>query len=96
MVLCGIVYGGIIFYVVFVKFFLEGFNFGWEVYFNNVKIVFLCVVSELNLDYLCWDCKCIEEICWELLMNGYLDCLDIIDLVVLFVDLVESYMKYVD
>lgn len=89
---CGLVYGGIIFYVVFVKLFVEGFNFGCEVYFNNVKIVFFCVCSELNLDYLCWSCKCIEEICWELLMNGYFNCEDLIDLVVIFVNSLESYM----
>ncbi len=40
--------------------------------------------------------KRIEETCWELLMNGYLNCEDLIDPVVTFANSPESYMQYVD
>ncbi|HAA9648146.1 TPA_asm: alcohol dehydrogenase [Listeria monocytogenes] len=92
----GIAYGGTISYVAFAKPFPEGFNLGREAHFNNAKIVFSRAASEPNPDYPRWDRKRIEETCWELLMNGYLDCSDIIDPVVPFADSAESYMKYVD
>lgn len=92
----GIAYGGIISYVAFAKPFPEGFNLGREAHFNNAKIVFARASSEPNPDYPRWNRKRIEETCWELLMNGYLDCTDIIDPVVPFVEVAESYMEYVD
>ncbi|WP_187999299.1 zinc-dependent alcohol dehydrogenase [Listeria marthii] len=92
----GIAYGGTISYVAFAKPFPDGFNLGREAHFNNAKIVFSRAASEPNPDYPRWDRKRIEETCWELLMNGYLDCSDIIDPVVPFADSAESYMKYVD
>lgn len=47
-------------------------------------------------DYPRWSRKRIEETCWELLMNGYLNCEDLIDPVVTFANSPESYMQYVD
>lgn len=49
-----------------------------------------------NPDYPRWSRKRIEETCWELLMNGYLNCEDLIDPVVTFANSPESYMQYVD
>ena len=76
--------------------FAEGFNLGREAHFNNAKIVFSRACSEPNPDYPRWSRKRIEETCWELLMNGYLNCEDLIDPVVTFTTSAESYMKYVD
>ena len=92
----GLAYGGTISYVAFAKPFAEGFNLGREAHFNNAKIVFSRACSEPNPDYPRWSRKRIEETCWELLMNGYLNCDDLIDPVVTFTTSPESYMKYVD
>lgn len=78
----GLAYGGTISYVAFAKPFAEGFNLGREAHFNNAKIVFSRACSEPNPDYPRWSRKRIEETCWELLMNGYLNCEDLIDPVV--------------
>ncbi|EOI5792095.1 zinc-binding alcohol dehydrogenase [Cronobacter malonaticus] len=94
-VLRGIAYGGTISYVAFAKPFTS-LNFGREAHFNNAKIVFSRACSEPNPDYPRWSRKRIEETCWELLMNGYLNCEDLIDPVVPFAQSAESYMKYVD
>lgn len=91
----GIAYGGNISYVAFAKPFHD-FNLGREAHFNNAKIVFSRGSSEPNPDYPRWDRKRIEETCWSLLMNGYLNCEDLIDPVVTFHNSAESYMKYVD
>ncbi|MBY6254813.1 zinc-binding dehydrogenase, partial [Citrobacter werkmanii] len=92
----GLAYGGTISYVAFAKPFAEGFNLGREAHFNNAKIVFSRACSEPNPDYPRWSRKRIEETCWELLMNGYLNCEDLIDPVVTFANSPESYMQYVD
>ena len=92
----GLAYGGTISYVAFAKPFAAGFNLGREAHFNNAKIVFSRACSEPNPDYPRWSRKRIEETCWELLMNGYLNCEDLIDPVVTFTTSPESYMKYVD
>ena len=89
-------YGNTISYVAFAKPFAEGFNLGREAHFNNAKIVFSRACSEPNPDYPRWSRKRIEETCWELLMNGYLNCEDLIDPVVTFANSPESYMQYVD
>lgn len=92
----GLAYGGTISYIAFAKPFPAGFNLGREAHFNNAKIVFSRACSEPNPDYPRWCRKRIEETCWELLMNGYLNCEDLIDPVVTFASSPESYMKYVD
>ncbi|WP_436876545.1 zinc-dependent alcohol dehydrogenase [Siccibacter turicensis] len=91
----GLAYGGTISYVAFAKPFTS-LNFGREAHFNNAKIVFSRACSEPNPDYPRWSRKRIENTCWELLMNGYLSCEDLIDPVVTFASSPESYMKYVD
>jgi len=92
----GLAYGGTISYIAFAKPFPAGFNLGREAHFNNAKIVFSRASSEPNPDYPRWNRKRIEETCWELLMNGYLNCEDLIDPVVTFSSSAEGYMKYVD
>jgi threonine dehydrogenase-like Zn-dependent dehydrogenase len=92
----GIAYGGTISYVAFGKPLPAGLNFGREAHFNNAKIVFSRAASEPNPDYPRWNRKRIEDTCWELLMNGYLNCEDIIDPIVTFEESAEAYMKFVD
>ncbi|HEX7066064.1 MAG TPA: zinc-binding alcohol dehydrogenase [Bacillales bacterium] len=92
----GIAYGGVISYVAFTKPFPEGLNLGREAHFNNAKIVFSRAASEPNPDYPRWDRKRIERTCWDLLMNGYLQCENIIDPVVPFAESAEGYMRYID
>lgn len=91
----GIAYGGTIAYVAFAKQF-AGLNFGREAHFNNAKIVFSRAASEPNPDYPRWNRKRIEDTCWEMLMNGYLNCEDIIEPIVPFKESAEAYMNYVD
>ena len=91
----GLAYGGTISYVAFAKPFTS-LNFGREAHFNNAKIVFSRACSEPNPDYPRWNRKRIEDTCWTLLMNGYLNCEDLIDPIVSFASSPESYMKYVD
>lgn len=91
----GLAYGGTISYVAFAKPFTS-LNFGREAHFNNAKIVFSRACSEPNPDYPRWNRKRIEDSCWTLLMNGYLNCEDLIDPIVSFASSPESYMKYVD
>ncbi|WP_149807764.1 zinc-binding dehydrogenase, partial [Listeria monocytogenes] len=65
----GIAYGGTNSYVALAKSFSQGFNLGWESHINNAKIAFSRAVREPKPDYTRWERKCIEEQCWELLMN---------------------------
>jgi threonine dehydrogenase-like Zn-dependent dehydrogenase len=92
----GIAYGGTISYVAFGKSFPEGLNFGREAHFNNAKIVFSRAASEPNPDYPRWNRKRIEDTCWDLLMNGYINCEDIIEPIVPFKESADAYVKYVD
>lgn len=92
----GIAYGGIISYVAFAKPFPAGLNFGREAHFNNAQIIFARASSEPNPEYPRWDRKRIEDTCWELLMNGYLDCSKIVAPVVSLVESPEAYMTYID
>jgi threonine dehydrogenase-like Zn-dependent dehydrogenase len=91
----GIAYGGTISYVAFAKPFTD-LNFGREAHFNNAKIVFSRAASEPNPDYPRWNRKRIEDTCWELLMNGYINCEDIIEPIVSFEESSEAYMQFVD
>lgn len=92
----GLAYGGTIAYAAFAKPFPEGLWLGQEAHFNYGKIIFSRACSEPNPEYPRWSRKRIENVCWELLMNGYLDCEDIIDPVVSFEDSAEGFSKYVD
>jgi threonine dehydrogenase-like Zn-dependent dehydrogenase len=92
----GLAYGGTIAYVAFAKVFPEGFNLGREAHFNYAKIIFSRACSEPNPDYPRWNRKRIEETCWELLMNGHLDCKEIIQPIVKFEECAKAYCTYVD
>lgn len=92
----GLGYGGTIAYVAFAKVFPAGFNLGREAHFNNAKIVFSRAASEPNPEYPRWSRKRIEDTCWELLMNGYLNCEDIVYPVVGLDKAAEAFCRYVD
>jgi threonine dehydrogenase-like Zn-dependent dehydrogenase len=89
-------YGGTIAYGAFGKEITSCLNFGKEAHFNNARIVFSRAGSEPNPDYPRWSRRRIEDVCWEMLINGYLNCEDIINPVVSFDDSAEGYMKYVE
>lgn len=92
----GLAYGGKIAYVAFAKPFAEGLNFGREAHFNNATLHFSRAGSEPNPDYPRWDRRRIEETCWQLLTNGYLDCEDIVYPVVPFEESAEAFCQYAD
>jgi threonine dehydrogenase-like Zn-dependent dehydrogenase len=88
-------YGGTISFVAFAKPF-SGLELGREAHFNNAKIIFSRACSEPLPDYPRWSRRRIEDTCWEMLTNGYLNCEDIIYPVVPFEKCDEAYMHYVD
>lgn len=92
----GLAYGGTIAYAAFAKPFPEGLWLGQEAHFNYGKIIFSRACSEPNPEYPRWTRKRIENVCWDLLMNGYLNCEDIIDPIVSFEESAEGFSKYVD
>lgn len=92
----GLAYGGTVAYGAFGKEITGGLNFGREAHFNYGNIIFSRACSEPNPDYPRWNRKRIEDVCWELLTSGYLNCDDIINPVVPFDSSAEGYMKYVD
>lgn len=92
----GLAYGGTIAYAAFAKPFPQGLWLGQEAHFNYGKIIFSRACSEPNPEYPRWSRKRIENVCWELLMNGYLDCEDIIDPIVNFEESAEGFSHYVD
>lgn len=92
----GLAYGGTLAYVAFAKPFPQGLWLGQEAHFNYGKIIFSRACSEPNPDYPRWSRKRIEDVCWNLLMNGYLNCEDIIDPIVSFEESAEGFCKYVD
>lgn len=92
----GLAYNGTIAYVAFAKPFPAGLWLGQEGHFNQGKIVFSRACSEPLPEYPRWTRKRIEDVCWDMLMNGFLDCEDIIDPVIPFEEAAEGFMKYVD
>lgn len=92
----GLAYNGTIAYVAFAKPFPAGLWLGQEGHFNQGKIVFSRACSEPLPEYPRWTRKRIEDVVWNMLMNGYLDCEDIIDPVIPFEEAAEGFMKYVD
>ena len=92
----GLAYNGTIAYVAFAKPFSAGLWVGQEGHFNQGKIVFSRACSEPLPEYPRWTRKRIEDVVWDMLMNGYLDCEDIIDPVIPFEEAAEGFMKYVD
>ena len=69
---------------------------GQEAHYNYGKIVFSRASSEPNPDYPRWNRKRIEDVVWDMLMSGYLDCSEIIDPVVKFEDSAEGICTYMD
>lgn len=92
----GLAYGGTIAYLAFPKPFPAGLWLGQEAHYNYGKIVFSRAGSEPNPDYPRWSRKRIEDVVWNMLMSGYLDCTDIIDPIVPFADSAEGICKYMD
>ncbi len=92
----GLAYGGTLAYVAFAKPFPAGLWLGQEAHYNYGKIIFSRACSEPNPEYPRWSRKRIEDVCWELLMNGYLDCEDIIYPVVPFEKSAEGFCEFVD
>ena len=92
----GLAYNGTIAYVAFAKPFPAGLWLGQEGHFNQGKIVFSRACSEPLPEYPRWTRKRIEDVVWNMLMGGYLNCEDIIDPIVPFEESAEGFMKYVD
>jgi len=92
----GLAYGGTIAYVAFAKPFPAGLWLGQEAHYNYGRMVFSRACSEPNPEYPRWSRKRIEDVCWDLLMSGYLDCEEIIDPIVTFADSAEGFCRYVD
>ncbi len=92
----GLAYGGTIAYVAFAKPFPEGLWLGQEAHYNYGRIVFSRACSEPNPEYPRWSRKRIEDVVWDMLMTGYLDCEDIIDPVIPFAQAAEGFCQYVD
>lgn len=92
----GLAYGGTIAYLAFAKPFPAGLWLGQEAHYNYGKIIFSRACSEPNPEYPRWSRHRIEDVCWELLMNGYLDCEDILDPIIPFKDSAEGFCEYVD
>ena len=92
----GLAYNGTIAYVAFAKPFPAGLWLGQEGHFNQGKIVFSRACSEPLPEYPRWTRKRIEDVVWNMLMSGYLNCEDIIDPIVPFEESAEGFMKYVD
>ena len=92
----GLAYGGTIAYAAFAKPFPAGLWLGQEAHYNYGKIIFSRACSEPNPEYPRWNRKRIENVVWEMLMNGYLNCEDIIYPVIPFEESAEGFCKYVD
>lgn len=92
----GLAYGGTIAYVAFAKPFPAGLWLGQEAHYNYGKIIFTRACSEPNPEYPRWSRHRIEDVVWDMLMNGYLDCEDLLDPVVPFAESAEAFCEYVD
>lgn len=92
----GLAYGGTLAYIAFAKPFPAGLWLGQEAHYNYGKIIFSRACSEPNPEYPRWSRKRIENVVWDMLMSGALDCKDIIDPVVPFEESAEAFAKYVD
>lgn len=92
----GLAYGGTIAYMAFAKPFPQGLWLGQEAHYNYGKIIFSRACSEPLPEYPRWTRRRIEDVVWNMLMNGYLHCEHIIDPVVPFENSAEAFMHYVD
>ncbi|PWK16572.1 zinc-dependent alcohol dehydrogenase [Tumebacillus permanentifrigoris] len=92
----GLAYGGTIAYVGWARAWSGGLDLGREAHFNNAKIVFSRVASEPNPDSPRWNRRRIEDVCWDMLSSGKLDCEGIVTPVVAFEESAAAYCEYVD
>lgn len=92
----GLAYGGTLAYLAFAKPFPAGLWLGQEAHYNYGKIIFSRACSEPNPEYPRWSRKRIEDVVWDMLMSGELNCEEIIDPVVPFEESAEAFCKYVD
>lgn len=92
----GLAYGGTVAYVAFAKPFPAGLWLGQEAHYNYGKIIFSRACSEPNPEYPRWSRHRIEDVVWDMLMNGYLNCEDLLDPVVPFAESAEAFCEYVD
>ena len=92
----GLAYGGTIAYVAFAKPFPAGLWLGQEAHYNYGKIVFSRACSEPNPEYPRWSRKRIEDVVWKLLMDGSLNCEEILDPIVSFAESAEGICTYMD
>lgn len=92
----GLAYGGTIVFTGWARPFKGGLDLGKEAHFNNAKIVFSRACSEPNPDHPRWSWRRIEETCWDMLVQGRIDCESIIDPVIHFEDSAEGYEQFVD
>ena len=92
----GLAYRGTIAYVAFAKPFPAGLWLGQEGHFNQGRIIFSRACSEPLPEYPRWTRKRIEDTVWNMLMNGYLNCEDIIHPVIPFETCAEGFCRYVD
>lgn len=92
----GLAFGGTIAYLAFAKPFPAGLWLGQEAHYNYGKIIFSRASSEPLPEYPRWTRHRIEDVVWELLMNGYLDCEEIVDPVVPFAESAKGFTEYVD
>ncbi len=92
----GLAYGGTVAYAAFAKPFPAGLWLGQEAHYNYGRLVFSRACSEPNPDYPRWNRHRIEDVVWNMLMTGYLDCTDILDPVVEFAGCDEAFCYYVD
>ncbi|QGQ98355.1 alcohol dehydrogenase [Paenibacillus psychroresistens] len=92
----GLAYGGTIAFVGWARAFKGGLDLGREAHFNNAKIVFSRACSEPNPDYPRWSWRRIEDVCWDMLKSGQINCDDIIYPVVPFEQSAQGYEIHVD
>ncbi|NBD23886.1 zinc-dependent alcohol dehydrogenase [Paenibacillus glycinis] len=92
----GLAYGGTIAFVGWARAFKGGLDLGREAHFNNAKIVFSRACSEPNPDHPRWSWRRLEDVCWDMLLKGKLDCEEIINPVVPFLESADGYEQYVD
>lgn len=92
----GLAYGGTIAYVGWARAFKGGLDFGREAHFNNAKIIFSRACSEPNPDHPRWNWRRIENECWAILQGKQINCEEIINPVIPFLECAEGYEEFVD
>lgn len=92
----GLGYNGLIAYVAFAKPFPAGLWLGQEGHFNYGRMIFSRAQSEPYPEFPRWNRHRLEDVVWDMLMNGYLDCSEIVNPVVPFAEVAEKFCEVVD